>query len=101
MGTDQIVPYVCCTLHPPSRHTHTGLPEPYRLTATVPEKFNLQLRIQSTGIRHGAILPTTTSDEEAVVEIAGKVEGDVEVFVRHGDVRVGKLRCVCVVLVGV
>lgn len=28
------------------------------------------------------------------MEIASKVEGDVEVFARHGDVRVGKLRCV-------
>lgn len=29
-----------------------------------------------------------------MVEIASKVEGEVEVFARHGDVRVGKLRCV-------
>ena len=59
----------------------------------MPEKFNLQLRVQSTGVRHGAIL---TAVERAaappVVAVEGKVEGEVEVLVRHGDVRVGKLR---------
>lgn len=75
------------------QNPHPALAAPYRLTATVPEKFNLQLRVQSTGVRHGAIL---TAEERAaeppVVAVEGKVEGEVEVLVRHGDVRVGKLR---------
>lgn len=75
-------------------HTHhTALAAPYRLTATVPEKFNLQLRVQSTGVRHGAILTAEArAAEPPVVAVEGKVEGEVEVLVRHGDVRVGKLR---------
>jgi hypothetical protein len=75
--------------------TQPALEAPYRLTATVPEKFNLQLRVQSTGLRHGAILTAEERAAEApVIEVVNKVEGDVEVFTRHGDVRVGKLRCV-------
>lgn len=86
-----------CT-HPTQYTPHPlALAAPYRLTATVPEKFNLQVRVQSTGIRHGAIL--TAAERAAappVVAVEGKVEGDVEVLVRHGDVRVGKLRWVLV-----